>query len=382
MHGKAMRLASIAVALVLAVVGLTSGWAVLSIRSAVTEMASATATLRAYSGLQRAVAGEAFAEAGYRRAPSRAARTRIDSSIADVTAAVARVRTVGSRKDRAVLSYVTLTNARYADELRIDLDDPQTRTDDRVAGPALDSIQSLLDGAVAGRRAQVDAARERQLALTRTLIIVFPVVIGASFIGLGLCWRVLLRDQQLLRKTAADHEYRSLHDPLTGLANRHLFSQELAIALSAPTTGASVLFLDLDGFKVVNDSFGHDAGDQLLVTVAQRLTESVSGDLVARLGGDEFALLLRPGQRPEQVARRILTALTPPVMLDGHAVAASTSIGIAIAPADGHEPRELMRSADDALYRAKAAGKGTWSRTRFAALDGQGPVVPAPAAHR
>lgn len=361
MQGQAMRLASIAVALVLAVVGVTCGWAVVSIRSSVIEMAAATSTLRQYSALQRAVAGEALAEAGYRRVPTPAARARIDIAIADVTAAVTSVQAIGTRKDRAVLSYVTLTNARYTAELLADLDDPRARTEDRVAGPALDSIQNLLDGAIAGRRAEVDAARERQLDLIRTLIIVFPVVIGASLIGLALCWRILVRDQRLLRSLSESHEHLSLHDPLTGLANRRMFAQELALVFEQPVPVATVLFIDLDGFKSVNDRFGHDVGDQLLTIVAQRLTESVRGDLVARLGGDEFAVLLQPAEFPETVADRILAALAVPAELEGHVVNPSGSIGIAVAPTDGAAPRALLRSADEALYLAKAAGKGCWA---------------------
>ncbi|HEY8721060.1 GGDEF domain-containing protein [Pengzhenrongella sp.] len=370
-----MRLTSILVAAMLAAVGLTSGWAVLSIRSAVIEMASASETLQTYAQLQRAVAGEAFAEASYRRAPGVAARARIDTALLEVTRAVGSVRAVGGEKDRAVLSYVTLTNARYVAELTEDLNNPRRLGDDRVAGPALDLIQRLLDGAIAGHRIQVTTARDRQLALTRTLIVVFPLVIGSSFLGLGLCWRILLRDQRLLSATAASNEHDSLHDALTGLANRRKFHGELAVALAR--TGAdttTVLFLDLDGFKEVNDSLGHDAGDQLLVAVGQTLTASVRGDLVARLGGDEFAILLQPGTHPEEVATRILAALTIPIPLEDHdPVTASASIGIASAPADGTEARDLLRSADAALYCAKQAGKGVWSRVQPAILGENAP---------
>lgn len=370
-----MRLSSIAVALLLVVVGLTSAWAVASIRSAVTEMATATTTLQAYALLQRAVAGEVFAEASYRRAPAATARARIETSIAEVDRAVGDVRAVSGPQDGAVLSFVTLTNSRYAAELTTDLDDPRTLRNDAVAGPALDSIQRLLDGAVAGHRAQVTAAKNRQLDLTRTLIVVFPLVIGASFLGLVQCWRILLRYQKDLHATAARNEHDSLHDALTGLPNRRMFQQELALALSGPAANTTtLLFLDLDGFKAVNDKLGHDAGDQFLVAIGQVLAKSVRGDLVARLGGDEFAVLLQPDTHPEQVAERILAALKLPVPLDHHApVTPSMSIGIASAPVDGIDPRQLLRSADAALYAAKQAGKGVWSRVLAPAEEDPAP---------
>jgi len=365
-----MRATSIAFAVMLTAVSLTTGWTILSIRSAVSQMASATDTLQAYALLQRAVTGESFAEAGYHRAPSVVARARIDTSITAVTDAVSAVRAVSGRADAAVLSYVMLTNTRYATELRTDLDHPRAPTNDRVAGPALDSIQALLDGATDGYRARVTAARERQLALTRTLMVVCPLVIGVSFLGLGQCWRVLLRNQELLATTGQEHEHQSLHDPLTGLPNRRLFARDLTLALADPALETSVLLLDLDGFKTINDTLGHDAGDQLLTAVAERLTESVRGDLVARLGGDEFAVLLKPGAHPEQVAERILTGLATPILIGGHAVTAAVSIGIAVAPTDGRTPRELLLIADAALYAAKVAGKGCWSRAPAPVPDG------------
>ena len=376
MQGRAMKSSSIALVIVLTAVGLSLGWALLSIRSSVTEMATATDTLAAYANLQRAVADEAFAEASYRRAPGGIPRARIDAAVAEVSNAVDGVRAIGQHTDRVILSRVTLANARYATELNASLDNPAPRMEDRVAGPALDSIQLLLDGAVAGHGKQLATARHQQIALVAALFVVFPVACGAALIALVLVRRVLVRDQNLRQLAAANHEFQSLHDPLTGLANRRLFNDELVLALSparAPAT-AAVLFLDLDGFKAVNDTFGHDVGDQLLDSVAERVSQTVRGDLVARLGGDEFAVLLSPGEKPERAAERILAALAEPVVIDTHPITAAASIGIAVAPQDGSEPRDLLRSADAALYRAKAAGKGRWAtppgRCTPALLDG------------
>jgi diguanylate cyclase (GGDEF)-like protein/PAS domain S-box-containing protein len=153
------------------------------------------------------------------------------------------------------------------------------------------------------------------------------------------------------------------HDGLTGLANRSLFRDRLeqALARSSRTGGTvAVLILDLDGFKQVNDSLGHDAGDQLLRVVADRLTETVrTTDTVARFGGDEFAVLL--DQTAEalavSVARRALARLAEPAVVAGRELEVAASIGIALHSGDGAGD-ELVRDADVAMYAAKDAGRG------------------------
>ncbi|KAB1074285.1 putative bifunctional diguanylate cyclase/phosphodiesterase [Methylobacterium planeticum] len=154
------------------------------------------------------------------------------------------------------------------------------------------------------------------------------------------------------------------HDSLTGLANRAAFNAYLDNLL-AETGAATVLSLDLDRFKAVNDTFGHPAGDVLLNAVAERLRDSLREvDLVARLGGDEFVVVLAdPGPEPERAARavaeRIIAMVGRPVDLDGQSAQIGVSIGIAIAPRDGRDAGTLFRHADIALYRAKAAGRNT-----------------------
>jgi diguanylate cyclase (GGDEF)-like protein len=171
---------------------------------------------------------------------------------------------------------------------------------------------------------------------------------------------------------AADHrrsverlQHGALHDALTGLPNRTLFLDRLEQSLRrarrrGPGSGAAVLFLDLDRFKVVNDSLGHQAGDQLLQAVALRLDAALRpGDTVARMGGDEFTVLLEDVTDPREatiVAERMLATLAAPLTVAGRELVVSGSIGIALGGPDV-DPDELIRDADVAMYRAKAGGK-------------------------
>ena len=156
--------------------------------------------------------------------------------------------------------------------------------------------------------------------------------------------------------------HQAFHDSLTGLSNRALLSDRVEHALGrrGALPGPVVLLLDIDRFKLINDSLGHAAGDELLISVAQRLQDAVrSGDTVARLGGDEFAVLLDlcSPARAEKHAARLLEAITAPLMLSGKQVDVTGSIGIAVAE-DNMSAGELLRNADMAMYRAKAAGGG------------------------
>ncbi|MFI9811123.1 putative bifunctional diguanylate cyclase/phosphodiesterase [Saccharothrix variisporea] len=161
--------------------------------------------------------------------------------------------------------------------------------------------------------------------------------------------------------------YQALHDPLTGLPNRALFLERLGrVFNNRAKRRAGLCYLDLDGFKVINDSLGHDIGDQLLVEVGRRLDHSVSGEgkLVARMGGDEFVILVE-GSRDTQdivnVADRVLRELESPIRIGGHELTVSASIGIVERALSGTTAADLMRDADITLYWAKADGKSRWA---------------------
>ncbi|MBV9100642.1 MAG: EAL domain-containing protein [Candidatus Dormibacteraeota bacterium] len=162
-------------------------------------------------------------------------------------------------------------------------------------------------------------------------------------------------------------KHQAFHDPLTGLANRALFTDRLQHALTRRDRlqdSLAVVFLDLDDFKMINDSLGHAAGDELLVNVAGRLqTVLRPSDTAARFGGDEFAILLEevgPGYDVIGVAERIVAVLHPHFMIGGREIAVHASLGVATGDSGPMPAEELLRRADVAMYRAKMKGKGTF----------------------
>jgi diguanylate cyclase (GGDEF)-like protein len=151
------------------------------------------------------------------------------------------------------------------------------------------------------------------------------------------------------------------------LTKRALLADRMAQAQAQASRGGTLLavgYLDLDGFKAINDDFGHDAGDALLVEMARRRCDSLrTGDTVARLGGDEFVLLLcgvGSVEECDRAASRVLKALAAPVRIGTHESRISGSLGISLFPHDGSDPDTLLRHADQAMYRAKQAGKNRY----------------------
>jgi diguanylate cyclase (GGDEF)-like protein len=180
-------------------------------------------------------------------------------------------------------------------------------------------------------------------------------------------WVALHEDITLRRRQEDEITHLARHDPLTSLANRVLFREQLQQALQrlGRGQGFAVLCLDLDHFKSVNDTLGHPVGDALLKQVSERLTRCVRhGDLVARLGGDEFAIIQANARDPDQtetLAERIVETISKPYEIDGHRVDIGASVGMTLAPRDGHDADQLMKNADLALYRTKSDGRNGFS---------------------
>jgi len=178
---------------------------------------------------------------------------------------------------------------------------------------------------------------------------------------------IVVRDVSSARAMALQMTHLAEHDSLTGLPNRWLFTDRTsqAIVLASRNSGTvAVLFLDLDGFKHINDSLGHAIGDQLLQSIAASLLDCVrTSDTVSRPGGDEFVVLLSELEHPEDVAnaaRRMLAAVAKPHSVGGHDLHITASIGMSVSPNDGEDAETLIKNADTAMYQAKANGRQSY----------------------
>jgi diguanylate cyclase (GGDEF)-like protein len=230
-------------------------------------------------------------------------------------------------------------------------------------------VPILVDGRpIAIVAAYVDQTDERD-DFYRTFVraaVCLCLITALAFTVPAIAWH--RRDKE---KQAADRRIRFLahHDALTGLANRAYLIEQInkMLAASSPRNGGfAVHFLDLDHFKELNDSLGHDAGDHFLTTAAERLRAATRpNDVIARLGGDEF-VVVQPGVlnhgEVDALASRLRSALAVPMRFKEQEIIVTASVGIAVAPADGSSPERLLKSADLALYRAKADGRNC---TRF-----------------
>jgi diguanylate cyclase (GGDEF)-like protein len=247
------------------------------------------------------------------------------------------------------------------------LDDLQTLTDRFEDGMATVAFRYQTEA-----EARVHSLKRTQLAFLGLIVVL--LIFEVLFLFKPAVERVqeawVQRDREHQSERAGDRKrlnYLAQYDPLTGLINRILFSDRLHSAITrARRDGGlvSLMFLDLDNFKAVNDHYGHVMGDELLKQVAARLTESVrESDTVARIGGDEFTVILEGAQRVEDaghVATKILRALEVPYRVGNRELHVTASIGISLYPVDGDNAEALLRDADIAMYSAKAAGANTY----------------------
>ncbi|MEH0295971.1 bifunctional diguanylate cyclase/phosphodiesterase [Agrobacterium sp. CCNWLW71] len=202
----------------------------------------------------------------------------------------------------------------------------------------------------------------------RVLQATLPVIglaVTGIFIAASLAGDAIWRRSVKLNSNRRELQHLALRDTLTGLANRAYFNSELAWRLrqALPDDVFSVLFIDLDRFKAVNDTYGHPTGDRLISLVAARMREILPGALIGRIGGDEFNVLLERTNADEvaAVADKIVTCLREPFEIDGVYGSIGASVGAAIATGVNADPVELTRQADIALYHAKAAGRNTYA---------------------
>lgn len=211
--------------------------------------------------------------------------------------------------------------------------------------------------------------QHQQRALWQIVVLVLVLLSGLYaflFAVIRKADGIIHRQEQEREAKEAEIRHQAHHDALTGLPNRMYFAERLDEALriaARKSQPAALMFIDLDRFKMVNDSLGHHAGDMLLKTVADHVRGCLrQADLLFRMGGDEFTVILPELSAPEDaapLARRIITAVSAPVTLYEHEVTIGATIGIAVYPGDGDNARDLLKNADAAMYAAKQAGRGT-----------------------
>ena len=222
----------------------------------------------------------------------------------------------------------------------------------------LDGVIERVAAALDGDEVETQARLVRDDGAVRQTVIrfshLFTPGVGAGFVG-------TIEDITDRLAFEAKLAHQANHDPLTELPNRTLLAQYVAERFRPGAGGLACLFLDLDNFKVVNDSLGHTAGDELLVEVATRLRATVRpGDLVARFGGDEFVVVCENVDEDDVVALagRVSEALARPMRLGGVDIRPYASVGVTVQTAEHVAPEELIRDCDIAMYQAKAGGKG------------------------
>ncbi len=376
--GRVARRAGLSsVGLVLIVVGVSAFavWSSQATASLTGVAATASQLSDDYGAAAKAVAAEESLERKYRLEPGAAVQVSYGAAAEQLRTALARVRSDGQPSDRTLVDRVLTEHTAYlaATALMfqaVDRGDTATtlRIDRDQVDPAYASIESAVhDVADTSHQHSLDALRRLQdleIFTGRLTPVVFlaGLLLAAKLAAIGRGYRALLSAERL----QAIHD--SLHDALTGLPNRTSLSQRLGQAVRAGQRGGTttaLLVIDLDRFKDVNDTFGHEYGDLLLVQVGERL---VSGsrdiDTVARLGGDEFAVVLPDiagTAHATIVAERLLKALRLSFPVEDVRLDIEASIGIAVTGGPGDTATRMLQQADVAMYAAKSHKSGTFA---------------------
>ena len=356
------------VLLVLAVFGVSSA---LRTDHATKRVSVSSKLSDAYQRARFAVGEEESLERKYRLEPGPEVRAKYDGAARELEVALRDVARIGTREDRALTgrlldvhrSYLGAIGAMFA---AVDARDTKRvlAIDSGQVDPRFGAIEEQV--AHAARAHQQVAARDlRGLRSTeRSVLTTTPLIFALGLVLLGFLTVFLARINRQLARQARESEHNALHDALSGLPNRVLFSDRLEHTIAAAGRDPalfSVLMIDLDRFKEINDTLGHSIGDRVLREIGPRLTPILRpGDSLARLGGDEFALLLPAAgtDQAKEVTGRVLEALREPFELGELTVTVDASVGIVTYPIHGTDAETLVQRADIAMYLAKGHGRG------------------------
>ncbi|MEO8628665.1 MAG: EAL domain-containing protein [Betaproteobacteria bacterium] len=379
------QLATYGLGVVLLVVSSFTIWSSVSTSNLSDRAINASSLADHYAAAAAAVAAQESLERKYRLEPSQEVRKRYAAAAGRLKASLALVARDGSAEDRVTVQQVLDVHVPYLESIdkmfgAVDRGDTPAvlRIDSDEVDPKFDFIESVVDRASDWHHdasiLALGELRSREGFNSRAT----PMVFMLAFVLVALFSNVLRKtlSQMDLQRDRAVHD--SLHDALTGLPNRTLLSDRFEQALRRGRREGSLtglLLIDLDRFKEVNDTLGHQCGDRLLVQIGMRLTGALREvDTIARLGGDEFAVLLPSVEDMDavlEVARRLRTALTQAFDIDDVEIEIEASIGAVISGQQGDDPATLMRHADIAMYEAKRKGLGIGPYD--AAIDGPSP---------
>jgi len=363
-------------------------WGILDSNTAIATAEAEGQLSSAYGDVESAALAAKRAQRDYLNAtdPAQTSQAMGDYRQAqkNLVAATSQVRSHGQPQDRTLASYIAIEMRRF-DAATADLfkaADTGRAARQRVRTQAatdksLDTLETLVSAAADVHRSRATDAITRLTVHQRRQVVVVPSILGVASVFLILCWLLLMLLQKELRHQAEEQRYRAEHDALTGLWNRVGFLVRLQEDLDRVTDhcgGVTVLLLDLDNFKPVNDRWGHEAGDEVLRSVAGMLTRTFRPeDVAARLGGDEFGIVMNaidPEVLPE-ILDGLCAALAEPHAVTEHLIATPASIGVAVSPGDGTTVEDLLRKADLAMYQAKGLksnGGGRWCAAREPAV--------------
>jgi diguanylate cyclase (GGDEF)-like protein len=376
--GRRSQVASVGLVLVLLAVSVFAVVESQLTATAAEEAVSASTVSEDYWRAATAVAAEESLERKYRLEPGEAVRVRFDRSAAALVAALGEVQRDGDASDRALVNEVTEQHDRFLEatgRLFAAIDRSDTAEALRIDADETDPVFGVMEAAVldaaAGTHDRALKALQELQDLKSVTRVLTPVVFLAGLLLAALLASITRGHRRLLviERERALHD--AHHDALTGLPNRLLFAQRIEQALvrcAGTDAGVALLLVDLDRFKEINDTFGHQCGDELLVQVGARLSAVVSGmDSVAHLGGDEFGVLLPDVQSVEgavETATTLRAALTAPFPVDGIHLDVEASVGVAVSGQHGQDTVTLLQRADIAMYVAKDQSRGSSSTTR------------------